>query len=888
METTPLRVGWPAILAAGVEGAGGKAWALARLAEQAFPVPPGLVIPTAEAAAWLEGSGLRAALVRAAAAQDDARLAELHARLLRHPPAPGLLAALAAALAAPPWQGAGLAVRSSAPQEDAATASFAGIHRSHLNVRGAVALAQAVVSVWASPWTPAAAAYRQRLGLDHGEAGMAVLIMPMVAAVASGIGFTCDPRDGRDDRLVIHANWGLGESLVAGQASGDEILLGEPPTASDLRLLDYRPGAKAAHSRPLATGGVELAATPASRASARVLDDRLALQLGRLLRLAALALDFSRPACDGEWAWDGQRLWLLQLRPITASGRCTYPGLAEQPDIWSRGNTIDVVPDPLSPMDWSISRKLVNLLLEAGYRLGGFPLHPGAQRAGLFHGRLYLNLSLLQWEAYHAFGVEPGAMNRLVGGHQPEIRLPPPRGRARLARGAHMLRYLARAGAARRHGKQQIEDAYRLAAHWRQAPLPQGEAAMAQRMREFGLRSSELSAMHYLQGSGGASLSMLADLIEARLPGEGHALTSALLAGGPPSVTGRQSLELIQIARAAMADPPTRRWLEAARASGGDWRALPADNAFRRAFADFLERYGHRAIYETYLRSPRWRERPQYLLESLPDLAATDLDALAHRQRQAAAAARARLRAHTPLWLRPVFALLARNATTESNDREAARSALIALCEVSRLGLLHIGRHWQASGWLHAPEDIFLLLDCEVLAVLDGQRPGPALVPLLAARRRQWQAWWAESAPEWFYAGQGQPGAVAQAGAAPSPLPGGRHFQGTAVGSGVARGAARLLRTPEEGQRLRRGEILVVPSTDPAWTPLFLKAGGLVMETGGFMSHGAIVAREFGIPAVVNLPGILARIEEGTPLEVDGGRGTVRLLEPAGRLNAGG
>ena len=101
-----------------------------------------------------------------------------------------------------------------------------------------------------------------------------------------------------------------------------------------------------------------------------------------------------------------------------------------------------------------------------------------------------------------------------------------------------------------------------------------------------------------------------------------------------------------------------------------------------------------------------------------------------------------------------------------------------------------------------------------------------------------------------------------------------------ATGTGIARGRVRRLRHPSAGLRLQPGEILVAPSTDPGWTPLFLKAGGLVVETGGYMSHGAIVAREFALPAVVNLPGILAALEDGDWVEVDGTRGTVRRLAP--------
>ena len=850
MNAPQLLAGWPEILAAGSREVGGKAWTLARLATLDFPVPAGIVIPVA--------------VFRALRSASEAARAELRA-------------ALAASLAAHGWLERPLAVRSSAPEEDSAQASFAGVHCSRLNVVGADAILAAVLDVWASVSAPAAQAYRTRLGLAaSGE--MAVLIMPLLATNASGIAFTCDPRDGRDDRLVIHANWGLGETLVGGHSEGDEIVLGEDLAEDSLKLLEYRVGSKAESGWPAPGGGTRTTANAAARAAAPCLNATQALALAELLRIAARALDFAHPNYDAEWVWDGTRFWIVQMRPVTAQAPCTYSGLRTQPTIWSRGNTCEVVPDALSPIDWSASRRLVNALLEAGLRLAGFPCHPGAQRGGLFHGRLYLNLSLIQWEIYHGFGVEPERMNRLVGGHQPEIRVPRLGLGAQLRRAAGMLRYILRAEGERRRGEAQVEAIHRQCAIWRRSPLPDTPAALAAHLRAVRRHTGGMHGVFLLQGSGGGSLSLLTEILERRFPGEGHALTSALLAGGEPSVTARQSYELIAIARTALADPLTRAWLTEARRGDGvslqEWEALPADNAFRLAFSDFLERYGHRGIYETYLRTPRWRERPEALLASLEDLAGTDLEALAARQHAAVTAAKNRLRA-LPWVLRQWCLRLAAQATRETNGREAARSALTAYIEINRRTLLHLGRQWQEHGWLTQPEHVFDLLEEEILAVLDGRRPGSALAALVAARQSQQAEWAATPPPDYFLVGS------EAASPPPAAMPraaSGATRHGTPVGSGRARGRACRLDRPDQGERLARGDVLVVATTDPAWTPLFLKAGALVMETGGFMSHGAIVAREFGIPAVVNLPGILDEIADGDELEVDGWQGRVTRL----------
>ena len=218
--------------------------------------------------------------------------------------------------------------------------------------------------------------------------------------------------------------------------------------------------------------------------------------------MAAIALDYTRPDYDLEWAWDGERFWLLQARPITAAGRCTYPELKSQPDIWTRGNTRDVVPDPLSPLDWGASRRLVNAILGQGFALAGLRLHPGAQRAGLYHGRLYLNLSLMQWEAYATLGMSPEAMNRLIGGHQPEITLPPLTVRKRLAKGINLLRYLLKAPMKRKAGRREVEGVMAQTARWRHQPLPQTDAEYAEVLRSISRYSRSAHGLHFLQGSG--------------------------------------------------------------------------------------------------------------------------------------------------------------------------------------------------------------------------------------------------------------------------------------------------------------------------------------------------------------------------------------------------
>ncbi len=863
---------WDDIYRAGPATAGGKGWQLAKLARYGLPVPDTLVIPAETERVWL--AGLKVPSLEALGS--DTELYRFRQQLLAHPLPTTLIEALHDKLTSRGWQRRALAVRSSATAEDSPSASFAGIHQSCLNLVGPDALAEGIRTVWASRWTPRAIAYRKRLGFEQSPFAMAVVIMPLIAAQASGIAFTRDPLSGRDDRIIVQAHWGLGEALVAGEACGDEIVLGENPFDDTLDLLRITPGDKSVMRVPV-TGGTRKQATPEGIAQTPVLDESQALQLGELLRDAAIALDFSRPAFDLEWVWDSERFWLVQARPITALKHNTYPALGEQPEIWSRGNTCEVTPYPLSVYDWFSSRRLINLMLEQPLVSSTYPVQPGIQRAGLFEGHLYLNLSIMQWELHDAFGLPPKTINALIGGQQPEIAVPRASLKQRFNRLRRLMGVMRHSKRAKKSAHEILRSAHETARQGREATLPLEEAAILSRLTEQVRQTRQMKSLFYLQTSSGGSLSFLADLIEHRLPGEGHTLTAALLAGGEPSVTARQSYELAKLAQIAREDPLAHAWIVEPSARD-DWRtALPETNPFRIAFTKFLARYGHRGVYETYFRHPRWRESPDYLFDTIRGLMNRDLENLRQHQTASANQALATLRKRLPFWLLPIVNRLIRDAHAETNHREAARSALVALMEPQRRLLMQMSVNWRNRGLIDDADAIFELSLPELRQIIEGAVGAEGVCNRLSDRRTQLKRWHERDAKAVLLEQTGQPEptfdenhAIAHEGA---------WIAGMAVGTGHARGRARILQSPEEGVRLEPGEVLVAPSTDPSWTPLFLKAGGLIMETGGYLSHGAIVAREFGIPAVVHLPGILKQLKTGDEVEVDGRMGRIRRVK---------
>ncbi|MCU7852159.1 MAG: hypothetical protein KZQ80_08090 [Candidatus Thiodiazotropha sp. (ex Monitilora ramsayi)] len=871
MTNHTILTDWTETLKAGVSMVGGKGWHLARLAHYGLPVPEAIILPVGMEQSWLTQIDRPAEQ----ALTEQSVSHSYHEALLNQPLPADVVTDLTHTLKQKNWRQLPLAVRSSATSEDGTKTSFAGIHLSRLNITGIQALLEAVREVWASRWLPEAIAYRRHIGVAEDEGGMAVVIMPMLPTISSGIAFTCDPLSGRDDRLIIHANWGLGESLVSGHAEGDEATLTIDPLDDTLRLSSYEIGNKNRISVPL-DHGTEIIPSPDEQAKQRVLSDEDVMQLGRLVRNAAVALDFSRPAYDLEWAWDGERFLLLQARPVTAQVRNTYPSLLGQPDIWSRGNTCEVLPDPMSAYDWSVSRRLVNLMLEENHKLIGYPTQPGVQRAGLFHGRLYLNLSVLQWESYAAFGVTPKALNDLLGGHQPEIMIAPASLRDKLAKMKRLLHFVLASNKRRRHADKELQRIREQAKAWRCETLAQSEPRLLKKLLEQIRFTSSLETLFFLQVSSGGNLSLLVDTINKYLPGEGHALGAALLAGGDPSVTAQQAYDLAALAETAKQDADANAWLNDPKRNKEWQTALAEESPFRIAFEQFLERYGHRTVYESYFRHPRWRESPAYLFDIIQGFMQQDINRLRQQRLKGTEFALKRIKHHLPWWIRPLIQNLKKAAIRDNNHREAARSALVALMEPQRNVLLTIGAIWKRQGVLNQADEIFNLTISEIVDAIEDVIPSQGVSMRVSERKRHLEKLQVINVEEVFLHHEGNQ---------PTPQPvqttsktNGKLFHGMAVGTGKACGAVRVLHSPDEGIYLKPGEVLVAPSTDPSWTPLFLKAEALVLETGGYLSHGAIVAREFGIPAVVNLPGILSQLQTGDRVEVDGLRGQVKRI----------
>jgi phosphohistidine swiveling domain-containing protein len=865
VHMTRFILNWSQAFEAGLPACGGKGYHLARLRRYGFPVPDGGVV-VAEV--------YRRLLQEPVCAEPARELAAVRAEAVLEPAVQARLLAIRQAIEATDLRGligaelegflrrSGLtdrpmAVRSSAVSEDGPHASFAGIHQSVLHVRGSDAICAAILTCFASLWTPQAVAYRRRQAYTDDDVLCAVVLCAMVCALgarepeSAGVAFSCDPRTGRRDLIVIDAGRGPGERVVSGVVHPQQI---------ELRLARGR-----------------FTRQPCITSEAPVLTPAQEHELAHHVWRIHWALGEGDHPQDVEWASDGRQLWILQSRPVTGLPRPTFAAVAHLPVMWSTANIKDAVPGVVSMFSWSMIQETVDAILYATPRLVGCDIPPGMQTTKRIDGHAYFDLTAIQWCWYDYFGVRPAQTAAVLGGHQPEIPVPegdPLAGREGRRRKRTLLRTLWHLlGFSRRfrHALQRHDTAVRAL-----AALPWGqlsEAALHDAVvRMVALHERLEPLVGFANGYASAFMRPLARQLDALAGERAPGLLARLLAGSGQITSAEQGYRLVDLARVAQRDPAALAWLRRCEPPQ-EWRQLAADSPFRRELARFLEEFGHRAVYEADVLNPRWRDDPSYLLDQVRRLLDRPLDADPRLSaRQVSAAAWAEVSGLT-FWRRPLLKRLVQGVQRGFAMREVGKSAMVATLGPARHLMLELGRRLVELGHLQRPEQAFHLSQADVLALLRGYWDGRGAGALTQDRGERREAWLkrrpADVIIEETEAHDPTPLQ------APLVAPGGPVWSGIGVSSGRATAVARVILHPAEGARLGHGEILVAPSTDPGWTPLFLRASAVVMETGGYLSHGAIVAREYGLPAVVNIPGIVDLIVDGETLTVDGDAATV-------------
>jgi len=646
--------------------------------------------------------------------------------------------------------------------------------------------------------------------------------LPGGPVVARGEAFSADPRTGRRDLTVI----------------------GSPPhVVIETRIVG-----------PLLR-----------HVGARVLTDDQYQALARLVQRVEWALGEGQDPHEVEWAFDGQRFWIVQARPIVGLPHLTIELAVQQPVLWSNSNLKDAVAGVPTTATWSFVSPYLSEIFFAPIERAGYAVPRGMETLRRFDGRAYLDLSTIQAVYFDALGSPPAEAGRAMGGPQAEIALPPPTSAQRARWRRTRLRLASLLLLQARAYSRAIERMRRAARALEVDFAARSNVELMLIAEHIGRLQAEFGPTFQLGNmDGGAWTEPLRQTIERWRPGHGERLASALMADGGDVVSAEHGYRLVRLAvlaRRESVDPYA-------------WRSLPVDSPFRQAVEGFLREFGHRGVYEAELANPRWIEDPSFVLDQVARLLVEDSfepPRVLARQRRQAAEQEARA---LPLVPRLVVRWLAHQARSAAARREAGKSALIAMALPVRRLLLEFGRRMVRDGLLDEVDDVFHLARCDHEALVRSEWDGRGARALVAERKAMRLARLAAPPPPdliVIHEGERAP-AIPAASIKDDAVLG-----GLAAAAGQASGPARIIRHPEEGARLQRGDILVAPSTDPGWTPLFLRCAGLVTEVGGYLSHGAIVARELGLPAVVNVTNVLDRVQDGEIITVDGNAGVVWL-----------
>jgi phosphohistidine swiveling domain-containing protein len=872
---------------------GGKAVGLARLQRAGFPVPAAICLTTEFYRHWLETSGvggeLQALVEDPAIGEPAARpglLAKVRDRIELASVPDELVVALQQGIAHLPGDAhEPLVVRSSTPHEDDGDASHAGTHASVVTGgRDPLSVVAAVKTCWASLWTEAAWAYREHFGIAHAVASMAVVVQRLICADRSGVAFSADPLTGDRTIVVIDAGWGMGAALVSGKLVPDEYWVAlEGPAPATLRR---RPG-RQEQMTSWRDGRVAELPVPEPWRGRPVLSEAQGLELARLVK--AVERSLQRPV-DVEWAFDGRVFWAVQARPITTLGVAGH-AIPDPDTTWTRANLKEVFPELPSPLALSYLSLSLNLMFKSYHAALGYRLPAGARLVSVFRGRPYLNLSLMQRLAVDRGG-DPGTVERLFGGAGGRPRPRPPSrptsgpgigDRLRLARemlvtffltpsrGRRLFRTIRREAAALRSMRLETLDDRQLLAQ-----LGRFEAAL--------LREAPARRLHEVVSAQSRAYMALTELLAAWIPSDSDGLVKRLMTGLGTLPNVRMTYRLMALGAVAGREPGARAFVtgELGRAVIRDHEQALSGTRFLVELRDFLREFGHRGSYESDVMSIRFAEDPTpvFRLIQLYVRAGAAPDAERHaaeRRRIRDAATEEVHRALRPGRGRLAFALrwtvfsIVRDALQRLLAlRDECRHVTTMMVAHLRGVALEIGRRAARDGLLTSREDVFFLTWEELPGVLaERKRDWRATV---LARRRERERNRGVEAPDLLGAGVARDDAGAGDGA---------DLAGLGVSPGVVNGAIRVLRSGEEIRQLS-GEIVVLPTMEPTLTPIFPLVGGLVTEMGGLLSHAAILAREYGLPAVVGVHDATRRLRDGDRVQLDGTTGQIRIL---GRSN---
>lgn len=754
------------------------------------------------------------------------------------------------------------AVRSSVIDEDQHDHTFAGLHLTELGVPRS-ALLIAITRCWASALFGPAIEYRQTHGLPIQNIRPAVLIQPMLTPTSSGVGFTVNPVTGTRDELIIEAVWGLGDRLVSGEVQPYFYRLSNQPP--DYPLLEQRTG----DISPPPNSLEDIHKRPLSPKEA----SKLADQLGQIQAL------MGEPQ-DVEWAWQDETLFFLQTRPISATKE-TQPIFDQE---WTRARHVEPLPELPSPFFDSLLERSQNQITLFFKELGLETNNLGPYE-NVILGRPYLNLTLLK-TFLAQIGISPDSFLQTVGVTKSVIAYKTFSIDWRAIWSTRRvywtaLRRLLRIRHYLKESQQLIEEA---ANSLVELHLDAPRTTLLNQVRQQDRIYTALSTANlHLNIAFGVVISLGSRLISpvAKAP----ASTIRVLAlSGLKTRQDELNDALISLSHLAHHNEEIRQHLLDIpnNLENYDTQELTIPAEFKHDFDDLLSRFGERAIYEMDPGWPRYRDDPTNLLYTIQQYIRGTLESNAHKA--------------TPTWqsltdppmginrllpwrrwlVQPLIYVFGRLLLIR-DELDSGKASVMATCRQWDLAL---GQQWVDQGWLEKPQDIFWLTLEEIERAIMAQKSSALMLSsMVQARKETYQSYANTEMP--FNLKESELPSI-EVGIGFSPEASADVIVGLPISPGQTRGPVAIVHHPDEIENLSRDNtILVIPSTDPAWLSRLHLASGLIIETGGLLSHGSIIAREYGLPAVANIPRATERFHTGDIILVDGSTGVIQLLHPA-------
>ncbi|TCM60695.1 pyruvate,water dikinase [Acinetobacter calcoaceticus] len=809
---------------------GGKAAGLVRSVQAGLPVPEGYIIPSSVYSAWFAPfqAQLESQLTTEVTAVEKTQLFQ---NFLAQQPLPtALIDALALIQQQHPETF--FAVRSSGSAEDLPGAAFAGLHDTLLNVQGTTGLQQAVLQCWLSLWNTEVIVYRQRLGVPDDAAAMAIVIQKMVNVSihdAAGVAFSIDPVGDDIEAVLINSAFGLGETVVAGEAEVDEFRVDAKGQIISQHI------AQKSHALVRLHGQNQHLALDSAHQSRPSLSAAQAERVADMARLAEHHATFPQ---DIEWAFEGEQLYLLQSRPVTRFA-----------PRWTRDESAERFPNPVTPLTWQLCEDGFHKSLNFSFQLMGLPP---------FHDKWFV------------------LKDNYVYGNQNAVRV-----------------YAGRMPIASLNSAEKLGQFIESGGLWQFTWISELPTRWMNDLDTYLLALGRFNHIDYQHKSIAECWDILQEINQLGtayfLPNIAISLTQNLLYQTLRRVLtqfiGEQAQDvfdrLISSTETKTAVVNQSMWqlsrtlrdypelYQQQFEQPADLKlALAAYPTFQQRFELFLKQHGHREVdFDAY--HPTWLEAPHLVFAQIQIMAKQPQDNHSEaywQKRDAMLATELELLKSVPETFRFFMQELIRlvRSYTALDDIEHYHTTRLHL--PFRRAAHEIGKRLQNLGALNDPWDVFFIGPNQLGQAIESQDYSQ-IRNIVAQEKAAYQQAQSQAAA-WVY---GEKNLIIEAGT--------MHRKGLGGSSGQVEGTVFVITDPNQFVHFPEGAILVAKTTNPAWTPLFYQAKGVITESGGPLSHGAVTARELGIPAVMSIQDACNWLKNGDRVKIDGQSGTVLLLD---------